>query len=355
MPIPTIHVGCKGFGFSRFDALIACEGLEPVACVDIDVDGARRNIESLDSPIAQRLSEHVYTTVTEARERHDAEACLIFAATPAHVRLVVESLGLGMHTLCVKPIAVDQAEFRTIVQAHSARPDLVLVQGQNKRWNQAAAKMREWLRDDGGIGVMLGGECRFWDRLDLRYEGRPDAVTEGLFFHAAAAHQLDQLVAAKGLPRYVTAHVHGTRDEELGQVGVWGTAGGQALLEYDNGASFSYTGTRAGHAADQFIGWSGHWSFHGERGDIRRSAGRLQLFRKGEVVEDLRLQDIHDDLIEDDRAQFDAFAEAIATGAGRKWLETTTLETWVLMEACNQSAREASRVDLDPFRRSLIG
>ena len=356
MAIPTIHVGCQGFGFSRLKALIACEGLEPVACVDIDIEGTRRNIESLDSPIDQQLSERVYTTITEARERHHAEACLIFASTPVHASLVVESLGLGMHTLCVKPIAVDQAEFRTVMKARNARPDLVLVQGQNKRWNPAAVKMREWLQDKSGIGEMLGGECRFWDRLDLRYEGRPDVLTEGLFFHAAAAHQLDQLVVAKGLPKYVTARVHGTRDEDLGQIGVPGTAGGQALLEYENGGSFSYTGTRAGHAAaDRFDDWSGHWSFHGEQGDIRRSAGRLRLFRKGEAVEDLQLTDIHDDLVEDDRAQFDAFAAAVASGAGREWLETTTLETWVLMEACNRSAREVTRVDVDSFRRELMG
>ena len=91
----------------------------------------------------------------------------------------------------------------------------MLVQGQNKRWNPAAAKMREWLREDGGIGEMLAGECRFWIRQNL-YTGpdsrQPDAYVDGLFFHAGCSHQLDQLVAAKGLPKYVTAHVHNRRD-----------------------------------------------------------------------------------------------------------------------------------------------
>jgi len=77
-------------------------------------------------------------------------------------------------------------------------------------------------------------------------------------------------------------------------------------LEYTNGAFFFYfyTGTRAAHASP--FGWSGHWTFHGEKGDLRRDGGHLQLFRKGECVEDLNLQDLHPGLIEDDRIQFDA-------------------------------------------------
>lgn len=354
MPVRTIQVGCKVFGRTRLQAHIACSGLEPVACVDIDVEGARDSIRSLGGATAEMLADRVYGTIAEARAEHDADACLIFASTPAHSQLVVESLGLGMHILCVKPIAVTQAEFRQVTRAHRERPELVLVQGQNKRWNPAATKMRQWLREEDGIGEMLGGECRFWVRLDLRDEGRIDAQTEGTFFPAAASHQLDQLVAAKGLPKHVTAHVHRTVDADLGQTGVWGTTGGQALFEYANGAPFSYTGTRAGHADEEFVGWSGHWRFHGENGDIVRDSGRLQLIRKGELVEDLTLPDIHPELIDDDRIQFEAFAFAITTGKDRDWLQESTLDTWVLMEACNESARTGNRIDVGEFRSVLM-
>ena len=79
-------------------------------------------------------------------------------------------------------------------------------------------------------------------------------------------------------------------------------------------APFSYAGTRAGHTGA--FGWSGHWTFHGEDGDIRRDAGHLQLFQLGKTIEDVSLQDLHPGLIEDDRLQFDAFAQAIANGNG---------------------------------------
>ena len=356
MPIRTIHVGCTHFAHGRLQAQINAIGLEPVACVDIDLEAARAGVANLQGDVPEHLAERIYTTITEAKEKHDAQACLIYASTTAHAKLIIESLNLGMHTLCVKPIATTQAEFREIIQAHQANPGLMLVQGQNKRWNPAAAKMREWLREESGIGEMLAGECRFWIRQNL-FTGpdsrQPDAYVDGLFFHAGTSHQLDQLVAAKGLPKYVTAHIHNRRDPALGQIEAWGTAGGNALMEYANGASFSYAGTRAAHASP--FGWSGHWTFHGENGDLRRDAGHLQLFRTGTCVEDVTLQDLHAGLIEDDRLQFDAFADAITNGIDREWMQETTLGTWVLMEACNESARTHARVDVEAFAAKMLG
>ncbi len=356
MGIPTIHVGAMHFGHGRLQALINANDLDAVAIVDLDEEGARESVASLSGDVPEGLADRIYGSITEARDAHDAEACLIYASTTAHASLITESLGLGLHTLCVKPVVTSQDELRQVISAHRAASDCMLVQGQNKRWNPAASKMREWLRDEGGIGEMLGGECRFWIRQNL-WTGpnsmQPDAFVEGLFFHAGTSHQLDQLVAAKGLPQYVTARTHTRTDETLAQTGVWGTAGGQALMEYDNGAPFSYTGTRAAHGTH--VGWSGSWSFHGVDGDIRRDAGHLELHRSGELAESLDLQDLHSGLIEDDRIQFDAFANAISTGEGREWMETSSVNTWVLMEACNVSARAETRVDVAEFRSGLFG
>ncbi len=355
MALTTIQVGCTHFARGRLQALINCKGLELAACVDINIEAAHKAVETLEGDVPAGLAERIYPTITEARDKHDAEVCLIYASTPAHAKLVVQSLNLEMHTLCVKPIAIGQSEFRQIMKAHKANPELMLVQGQNKRWNPAAAKMREWLQKEHGIGEMLGGECRFWIRQNLwREPGKrqsPDGFVKGLFFHAATSHQLDQLVAAKGLPKYVTARIHNREDAEIGQTGVWGTAGGQALLEYANGALFSYTGTRAAHTSP--FGWSGAWTFHGEKGDLRRDGGHLQLFQKGKCVEEAHLQDLHPGLIEDDRIQFDALAEAIVTGKNQKWLQETTLGTWIFMEACNESARTHEQIDVEAFNANI--
>ncbi len=282
--------------------------------------------------------------------------CLVYASTTSHAELIVESLSSGMHTLCVKPIACNQDEFRSIIEAHRMHSDLMLVQRQNIRWNPAAAKMRKWLKEPGGIGRLIAGEVRFWIRQNL-WTGpeskQPDAYVPGLFFHSGSSHQLDQLVAATGLPRYVTARYHLRQDTEIAQTGIEGTAGGNTLFEYDNGAIVTYCGTRAAHAGP--YSWSGSCTMHGEEGDLIRNGGNLQLYRKGECVEDLTLQDLHPGLIEDDRLQFDAFAKAIEDGTDRDWLQNSTLNTWILMEACNESARTEKRLDVYELRSKLMG
>ncbi len=88
--------------------------------------------------------------------------------------------------------------------------------------------------------------------------------------------------------------------------------------------------------------------------DIRRDAGHLQFFREGKCVQNLQLQDVHPGMREDDRIQLDAFDDAIITETDRDWLQETALDTWVLMEACNESARTRERVDVQAFRARLI-
>ena len=44
-----------------------------------------------------------------------------------------------------------------------------------------------------------------------------------------------------------------------------------------------------------------------------------------------------------------------APGEGRDWLHNSTLATWVLMEACNESARTGTRVDVKAMHADLLG
>ena len=358
MSIPIIFVGCGNFSLSRLQVLIDGTQFTPVACVDIDIEKARANLESLQGNVPGGLTDQVYTTITEAKENHDAEVCFIFAEAKAHSKLAIESLNSGMHTFCVKVIACNQKEFKNIMKVHHRNPDLMLVQGLNNQWNEAAAKMREWLQSDNGIGEMLGGECLAWGRQNIKTNPpQPDSTTEGMFFNALACHQLSQLVAAKGLPECVTAYVHDRIEPELDFRGVWGTAGGQCLFEYYGGVPFSYTGTRAAHGNPFGFAsrWSGQWTIHGEKGDIRREGGRLYLYRDGALREDYFLKDLEAGLKEDDRIQFSAFYNALTTGKEREWLQQSSLDTWVLMEACNESARRKEKIGIKEFKKHLNG
>ncbi len=356
MKIPIIFVGFGNFSLQRLQVIIDGSQFTPVACVDVDIEKARIGLGSLRGNVPEDLAEKVYTTITEANEKHNAEACFIYAVANAHSELVIESLEQDLHTFCVKVIACNQKEFKDIMKVHHAKHEVMLVQGFNNQWNEAAVKMREWLQSDNGIGKMLGGECICWGRQNLKTEPpQTDITNEGMFFNALACHQLSQLVAAKGLPQYVTAYVHDRKEPDLDFRGVWGTAGGQCLFEYPGGVPFSYTGTRAAHGNPFGFAsrWSGQWTIHGEKGDIRREGGRLTLYRNGGPKEDYYLKDIAADLCEDDRIQFSAFYDALTTGKDKQWLQQSSLDTWILMEACNESARRKEKININEFKKYL--
>ena len=363
MNLPCIYVGCGNFALQRLEVLINKTKFNPVACVDLDVKNAAKNLALIEGSKKENLPSKVYTSIAEAKKKHDAKVCFIFVSADQHAELVIESLNLGMHTYCVKPIAVNQEEFLKVINTHNSKKDLMLLNGFNNQWNEAATKMREWMQSENGIGDMLGGECICWGRQNLKRN--PPFITpkstlveieiEGMFFHTLACHQLSQLVAAKGLPDYVTAYAHKRIDQDLNYRGIFGTSGGQCIFEFANGIPFSYTGTRAAHGNPFGFAsrWSGQWIIHGKEGDIRREGGRLTLYKKGMPVEDYFLKDLDINLLEDERIQFNAFYEALTSNKKKELIQETSLDTWILMEACNISAKKKEKISVKDLKMNL--
>ena len=54
------------------------------------------------------------------------------------------------------------------MNVYNSNPKLMLLQGFNIQWNEAALKMREWIQSDEGIGQMIGGECICWGRQNIK-------------------------------------------------------------------------------------------------------------------------------------------------------------------------------------------
>ena len=57
--------------------------------------------------------------------------------------------------------------------------------------------------------------------------------------------------------------------------------------------------------------------------------------------------------MEDDRIQFCAFYDALTMGKDREWLQQSSLDTWILMEACNESARRSEKININEFKKHL--
>ena len=137
--------------------------------------------------------------------------------------------------------------------------------------------------------------------------------------------------------------------------GIFGTSGGQCIFEFANGIPFSYTGTRAAHGNPFGFAsrWSGQWIIHGKEGDIRREGGRLTLYKKGMPVEDYFLKDLDINLLEDEQIQFNAFYEALTSNKKKELIQETSLDTWILMEACNISAKKKEKISVKELKKNL--
>ena len=152
------------------------------------------------------------------------------------------------------------------------------------------------------------------------------------------------------------AYVHKRIDEELDYKDVFGTTGGQCIFEYENGVPFSYTGTRAAHG--NIFGFASRWSgqciIHGEKADLRRVGGRVSLYKNGSMVNDLYLKDLEQNLIEDEKIQFKNFFLAITEKKNKDWLQESSLNTWILMEACNLSSRLKKKISIKELKSQLL-
>jgi predicted dehydrogenase len=222
--------------------------------------------------------------------------------------------------------------------------------------------MHDIINKDKTIGKILGGQCICWGRQNLKLSPpHVEVKKSGMFFLALACHQLSQLVTIAGLPEYVTSYVHNKKDNDIGQSGVFGTSGGQCVFEYPGKIPFSYTGTRAAHGNPYGFAsrWSGQWIIHGEKGDIKRDGGRITVYKKGQVVSDNFLKDLDDNLLRDEEIQFLKFYEMIKFSKIKKnsfkKIHEDSINTWVLMEACNESAKLNKKISLKNFKNSLLG
>ncbi len=346
--IKCIHVGLGKFSINRLKINLKNNYFDTVAFVDIDKEKALKELKSIKE-IPKDFKKRIFTSISDAKKVFKAEACFIYVSSEYHANLIIESLDNQLHTLCVKSIACNIEEFKKILAAKKRNKNFLLINGLNNRWSDASLKMQDLLNDKDKFGDFLLGYCICWGRQNLKSE-KPliESTSDGIFFHSMGCHQLSQLIAAIGLPKTVTCISPLQEDNEIGYYNINRTAGGTCLLEYSNEKVFSYVGTRAGHSNPFGFAsrWSGSWMFHGSKGDIKREGGRISVFQKGRMIDDIYLKDLDINLLEDDRRQIEAFYKEIIN---KNFLQKQSLEIWILMEALNTSSRENKKIYIDKF------
>ena len=346
-----IHVGLGNFSLQRLQINLNSNLFEVVAFVDLDIENSLKNLKRLNN-LPDNHEKRLFKSITEAKKNFDAEVCFIYVASEFHTKLIIESLENNLHTFCVKSMICKLSELNKIVNVKKKYKKLKLVQGMNNQWNEASLKMQEILNDKDEFGILKMGSCIMWGRQNLKSEKQlVDVNQEGIFFHSMAIHQLSQLVASLGLPTKVISSSSEFRQDDIGFKGVVGTSSAACLLKYENGSTISYTATRGGHGNPFGFAsrWSGNWIFHGTKGDIKRDGGRLTLFKNGNIVKDFFLKDLDDNLILDEKKQFEFFYEYLI-GDNKYDMQNKSLETSLLMEACNISIKEDKEINIKEMK-----
>ena len=343
-----IHVGLGNFSLQRIQLNLDNNLFEVVAFVDIDISNTIDNLKKLKN-LPKDFEKRVFKSISAAQKKYSAEVCFIYVASEAHPELIIESLENNLHTFCVKSIACEMSDFKKIMKIKKKYKKLKLVQGLNNQWNEASIKMQELLNDKENFGELMIGNCTMWGRQNLKSE-KPiiDVIKEGIFFHSMGIHQLSQIVAALGLPESVISSSPEFKQEEIGFKGVTGTSTGVSFIKYKNGSTISYTATRGGHGNPYGFAsrWSGNWLFHGTKGDIKRNGGRLTLYKNGNIVKDYFLKDLDNNLYLDELKQYEMFHRNLS-GNNKFDMQKQSLESWLLMEACNISIKKDKKILLD--------
>ena len=343
--IKFIHVGLGSYSFQRLEILKKNKNFQLVGIVDKN----REHLKKLN-----KLEKKIFfRSISLAKKKVDAEACFIYVSANQHAKLVTESLKNNLHTFCVKPLALNSKEFKSIIKLKK-KNKLVLVQGQNNQWNDASLEMQRITNNKKLFGKFNLGYCIIWGRqVLLSKNARVDTKIDGSFFHSMACHQLGQLVACLGLPKSVYCKSSPGGLKSIGYNKTSRTGSGNIIFDYGNGKYFNYVGNRTGHGNPKGFAarWSGEWMFGGSKGDLRRSGGRITFFSDGMIKKDTYLQDVDDFQKLDDARQYENFYDALKLK--KNYIEKQSLDTWILMEACNISSREKKIVNINSLRKFL--
>jgi predicted dehydrogenase len=271
-PLRIVQVGGGFWGRSWAELVHAAAGLRLTALVDAS--------DEVRSWAARELRTPVFPRLEEAVEAVEAEAVLLVTPPRTHRPLAELALSRGLHVVCEKPLALDLAAARALVQA-GTRAGRYMMVAQNYRFRRQSRALQH-LVASGALGQLLG--IRIACRRDLRdawvlrddWRGR----MEHPYLLDMAIHHVDML-------RQITGREIGEADARG-----WTVPDSpfrheptvEALLTLDDGTPVAYEGTWAGAAGSQ-TSWNGDWELVGEKARATWTGGVNDALRGTVAVE----------------------------------------------------------------------
>ena len=202
MTIRVALIGCGLMGQAHLPGYLAAESrAQLVMCCDSDERRARELAAGLPGPVA------VATDWQQVVASDAVDAVDICAPHVLHAPIVLAAAKAGKHILLEKPMAMNLAEGRTMVEAADTA-HIVFMIAQNQRYLPEHQRIKSLL-DQGAIGKVLAARIDGNQFLKNIYPPGhwlfSQALTGGGVIRTTAIHKLDLLRYFLGEPRRVTA------------------------------------------------------------------------------------------------------------------------------------------------------
>jgi len=258
----TIRVGVIGTGgiatTQHIPGYQALEGVEVVALCDVVPGRAAEAAQGIPGARA-------YEDYREMLAREHLDAVSVTTPNFAHRDATIAALEAGAHVLCEKPIAMNLAEGREMVEA-ARKAGKVLQIGVHMRFEAEAMALRKFV-EAGEMGEIYHGEATYMRRRGIPTWG---VFTQRKFQGGGAlidigVHALDRALWLMGNPKPVsvsgmTYANFGKRTDLATPRGLWDVDKfdvddmGVALVRFESGATLVLRACWAGHIEGNIVG-----------------------------------------------------------------------------------------------------
>ncbi|MCS7461108.1 Gfo/Idh/MocA family oxidoreductase [Paenibacillus doosanensis] len=302
---------------------------------------------------------HVYANYKQLLQDANVDAVIIAVPNEMHAAIAIQALNAGKHVLLEKPMAINAASAKEIVQAHK-KSNKTLMMAHQMRWEPIHMQLKEQI-DKGALGHIYNVKTGW-----LRRKGIPGwgtwftqmSKSGGGPLIDIGVHMLDLSLHFMGNPKPVS--VFGTTYAEFGPkrrgIGTWGTPDwngsydvedlATALIKMDNGSTLSLDVSWAAHT-DMLdnqpyiyvMGTEGGASLRGGKGKLhtelfdRTADVELQPGKEGDENSRVRLSR--------------HFLECIRDGKEPLTSGLSGLTNSMVLEAIYESSRSGEVVKLD--------
>ena len=249
-----------GMGKHHCKAASAAEGCKLVAVCDCDP-------ERLQPVAEQYAADGVKAYAEYAQMLQDPDVQVVSVATPSgmHADMAMEAIAAGKHLLVEKPVDVDVAKIKEMIQA--AKDAGVKAAGVFQSRTDPLNKHIKAAIDEGRMGTMIGVHALLpWFRKDTYFQG-PHGSWKGTWAMDGGGSLMNQGVHTIDLLQWLGGRVKSV----FGGFGIFAHEieaedKAAAFLRFENGALGTLSTTTAAYGGDTQI-----LVIHGDKGTVQKA------------------------------------------------------------------------------------